>query len=242
MNIIPLRPLTVSSTELPANEILTTDRALLRLLQLGSAGLPVGAYAFSHGLEYAIESAWLKNVDDIRGWLAMQLHHSLACVDLPILFRLTAALQSADQTAINYWNDYALACRETRELQLTDTAPGEALQRLLPVFGIAALPFTSPVSFITGFAQAANHWQLGNALSALAYSWSWLENQVNAATKLLPLGQTQAQRLLCTLQEEVPDAISYALSLKDEQLGASLPALAIASMLHETQYTRLFRS
>jgi len=242
MSISPLKPFPISGTDLPATDRYAGDRALLRLLHLSSAGLPVGAYAFSHGLEYAIESGWLKHVDDIHNWLAMQLHHSLACVDLPILLRLMAALESADQAAINYWNDFALACRETRELQLTDTAPGEALQRLLPEFGIAALPFTAPVSFITGFAQAGNHWQLGNKTSALGYSWSWLENQVNAATKLLPLGQTQAQRLLSALQEEVPDAISYAFSLKDEQLGASLPALAIASMLHETQYTRLFRS
>lgn len=220
----------------------TSDRALLRLLHLSSAGLPVGAFAFSHGLEYAIEAGWLKTEQDVRSWLALQLRHSLACIDLPVLFRMDRALRDGDLEALSYWNDFALACRETRELLLTDTGPGEALQRLLPEFEVPVSDMRGKVSFVTGFAQAARHWSLSGELSAIGYAWSWLENQVTAATKLLPLGQTQAQRLLDSLQEEVPVAIAHAQSLEDQELGSSLPGLTLASMLHETQYSRLFRS
>lgn len=220
----------------------TTEPGFLRLLQLSSASLPVGAYAFSHGLEYAVEAGWVKSPDAICEWLTVQLHHCLARVDVPLLYRMGEALREDNTAAFIYWNDFALACRETHELELSDSAPGESLQRLLPQLGIPAFPGSGRVSFITGFSQAASHWKLDSDLSALGYVWSWLENQVIAASKLMPIGQSQVQIMLGTLQEEVPAVIACGRALEDEQLGASLPALTIASMLHETQYSRLFRS
>lgn len=220
----------------------TTDHALLRLLHLSSAGLPVGAYAFSHGLEYAIEAGWLKSDADIECWLSAQLRFSLAALDLPILLRLDRALAANDQAAVQYWNALLLASRETHELQLTDTATGLALQKLLPEFGVPVLAMHGPVSFVTAFAQAARHWQIDAPMAALGLCWSWIENQVNAATKLLPMGQTQAQRMMHSLQALVPAAIATAANVADDRIGASLPALSLASMHHETQYSRLFRS
>jgi len=219
-----------------------TDRNLLRLMQLSSSTLPVGAYAFSQGLEYAIEAGWLKSRDYVQAWLALQLNQSLARVDIPILFRLGSAIRAGDIETMRYWNDYLLACRESAELRLTDTAPGESLQRLLPALDIAPVPVNGDLAFLTAFVQAAVHWQLDDKSSATGYLWSWMENQVIAATKLMPLGQTEAQKMLLLLQDEVPGAIQSAGQIEDEELGAGLPALAIASMLHETQYTRLFRS
>ncbi len=120
--------------------------------------------------------------------------------------------------------------------------------RLLPNLGIqlelsdngAGGP--EDISFVVAFAGAAHAWQVELESAMLGYAWSWLENQVAAATKLIPLGQTQSQQLLGKLQQHVPETIACAQSLEDDDLGASLPALAISSMLHETQYTRLFRS
>jgi urease accessory protein len=220
----------------------TTDHALLRLLHLSSAGLPVGAYAFSHGLEYAIEAAWLKTDADIESWLSTQLRFNLAAVDLPVLFRLHTALADSDHDAVRYWNALILAARETHELQLTDTATGLALQKLLPALGVQLIDMRGPVSFVTVFAQAARHWQINVEMASLGLCWSWVENQVNAATKLLPMGQTAAQRMMHTLQAEIPAAIAVAAQLEDDNIGASLPALSLASMHHETQYSRLFRS
>ncbi len=220
----------------------TTDHALLRLLHLCSAGLPVGAYAFSHGLEYAIEASWLKSDSDIERWLSMQLRFSLAALDLPILLRLDRALAESDVDAVRYWNALILASRETRELQLTDTATGLALQKLMPEFGMHVIAMQGPVSFVTVFAQAARYWQIRSEMAALGFCWSWIENQVNAATKLLPMGQTQAQRMMHTLQGRIPAVIDVAGNVADDDIGVSLPALSLASMHHETQYSRLFRS
>jgi len=222
--------------------MIITEHSLLRLMHLSSNALPVGAYAFSHGLEYAIEERWLTNVAQIRDWLSLQLQHSVARVDLPIIYRMHAATLDNAEDDLRYWNEFLLACRESAEFQLSDTATGEALQRLLKELDVPLLCVGQRVTFIAGFAQAAAHWQLNERHCAMGYLWSWLENQVGAATKLLPLGQTQAQKLLTELQGGLPGVLDMAGTLRDDELGAGLPALAIASMLHETQYTRLFRS
>ncbi|WP_242523591.1 urease accessory protein UreF [Microbulbifer salipaludis] len=233
---------TASNTITTIMSITTTDVALLRLLQLSSASLPVGGYAFSQGLEYAVDAGWVTTLDHTRDWLSVQLKASLAQVDCPILLRCHRALQGNDVERLRYWNDYALACRETRELRLTDTATGNALVRLLVQLQVAQ-PFTQKeTSFVAAFAIAAHHWQLNEEAALLGLVWAWLENQVAAATKLVPLGQTQAQRLLGEIQQQVPAAILHARALQDADLGAGLPALAIASAQHEHQYSRLFRS
>ncbi|WP_231758388.1 urease accessory protein UreF [Microbulbifer elongatus] len=222
--------------------ITTTDAALLRLLQLSSASLPVGGYAFSQGLEYAVETGWIKNLTDTREWLSLQLAESFAQVDCPLLLRCHRALQESDTQQLNYWNDYSLACRETKELRLTDTATGIALMRLLSQLDIETPTLEGDSSFIAAFAIAAHHWQLNEQAAVLGLVWSWLENQVATATKLVPLGQTQAQQLIGEIQQQVPAAIARAQAIQDFEIGAGLPALAIASARHETQYSRLFRS
>lgn len=224
-------------------DITTTDHALLRLLQLSSVSLPVGGYAFSQGLEYAIDTGWIRNQAQVEDWLETQLLHSVAQVDLSLLRLMMQAAAEQDLEALQRLNDLALACRETKELRLTDTAMGEALGRLMTSLDIP-LSFArgEEVSFVSLFAVAATHWQISYQTAALGFSWSWLENQVAAATKLVPLGQTQAQLLLGELQPVLTQALHAAESVPEDQIGAGLPALAIASALHEQQYSRLFRS
>lgn len=224
--------------------ITTTDASLLRLLQLSSAALPVGGYSFSQGLEFAVDEGWIKDEAEVAQWLSLQLSESLAGVDLPLLRRQSAALASGDLSGFIYWNDYALACRETSELRLTDTAMGSALIRLLVDLGMSnTVPKSlDAISFVSGFALAAAFWEIDVGAASHGYCWSWLENQVAAATKLVPLGQTSAQRLLGQMQAFIPDAIEHSETVNDNAIGASLPALAMASAWHETQYSRLFRS
>jgi urease accessory protein len=217
------------------------EAAQLRLLHLASPCLPVGAYAFSQGLEAAIELAWIRKASDVEEWLSLQLSHGLSHVDLPLLFRIYAALERKDLAACDEWNATLLACRETNELRLGDTATGAALARLLPELGIAVPDLREP-TFLTLFTVAAHHWQVPARNAALGYAWTWLENQVIAATKLMPLGQTQAQVLLSRLQAKIIEAVTTAEALEDWQIGSSLSGLALASIHHETQYTRLFRS
>ena len=220
---------------------ISTEAAQLRLLHLASPCLPVGAYAFSQGLEAAIELEWICKASDVEEWLSLQLGHGLGHVDLPLLLRIYAALERHYLTACDEWNATLLACRETNELRLGDTATGAALARLLPELGVA-LPNLREPTFLALFTAAAHQWQVPARNAALGYAWTWLENQVIAATKLMPLGRTQAQVLLSTLQAKIIEAVTSAEALEDWQIGSSLSGLALASIHHETQYTRLFRS
>ena len=223
--------------------ITTTDHGLLRLLQLSSVSLPVGGYAFSQGMEYAIDKGWVTKQAQVADWTQLQLLQSLARVDLPALRLAMTAWAQRDEARIVELNDLILACRETKELRLNDTAMGEALARLLRNLDIET-PFTrlEDISFVVLFAIAATHWQVEFESAALGFSWSWLENQIAAATKLVPLGQTQAQLLLGELQPTLSEAIALSKTIDEDDIGAGLPAVAIASCLHETQYSRLFRS
>jgi urease accessory protein len=221
---------------------ITTDTALLRLLQLASPTLPVGGYAFSQGLEYAIEAGWLNDSEEVGDWLRQQLCFSLARVDAPLLLRQHQAATAGDTQAQAYYNAYTLACRETAELRLTDTAMGEALLRLLRNLDVPLPPLAGDTSYITAFACAAVHWQIDADLACHGYLWSWLENQIAAATKLVPLGQTAAQQLLGELLPELQQTLTEAKTIEDHNMGGSLPGLATASCRHEIQYSRLFRS
>jgi len=220
--------------------------ALARLLQLSSVSLPVGGYAFSQGLEYAIECTWIKKYDDVEEWIRLQLKENLARVDLPILRGVMQSTLEQDWPRFRYLNDLAIASRETKELRLTDTAMGEALYRLLKSLKFS-FPFElenkkAELSFVTLFAYAAQCWEIRYNEAATGFTWSWLENQVAAATKLVPLGQTQAQQLLTLFQTAITHTLESAELTLEENIGGGLPALAIASALHETQYSRLFRS
>ncbi len=223
----------------------TTDASFLRLLQLSSVSLPVGGFSFSQGLEYAIEDGTLTNQQQTQEWLSLQMRESVARVDLPILAGAMLALKSNDLDAWQRWNDISLANRETKELRLTETAMGEALNRLLKSLSIETPQMATrreDISFVALFAVAANVWNIEFDLAATGFLWSWLENQIAAATKLVPLGQTQAQLLIGLLQPVIFESIELSKTLDEHTLGGSLPSLAIASSLHETQYSRLFRS
>jgi len=220
--------------------------ASLRLLQLCSANLPTGAYAFSQGLETATEEGWLCNQEQAHSWIEIQLRFSVGGTDLPILLRCLDALKNNAQSTLLEWNRIALALRETKELSLTDTATGKALMRVLKGLDDGQIPNVlnneTDVSFVAAFASAAHRWNILPEEACAGYAWSWLENQIGAATKLVPLGQTQSQQLLEKLQPNILSAISYAKKCSDNDIGASLPMLSIASCWHEHQYSRLFRS
>ena len=95
---------------------------------------------------------------------------------------------------------------------------------------------------VTTFAIAATHWRISPHYAALGYAWAWLENQVAAATKLTLFGQLSAQKAIDALMPVVEQAVNQSLLISDDDIGTSLPGLAMASSHHETQYSRLFRS
>jgi len=122
---------------------------------------------------------------------------------------------------------------------------GAALARLLPNLDIQIpdhLSATVASCQLTGIALAASQWNIDSQLLCRGYSWSWLENNVVAGVKLIPLGQTHGQQIMLDLAADIPAAVLQAEQIKDADIRSSTPAMAIASSRHETQYTRLFRS
>jgi urease accessory protein len=219
--------------------------ALARLLQLASPLLPVGAFAYSQGLEAAVEDGRVRDAGSARTWILDCLELGLARFEAPILLRLVAAWRAADVAAARRWNARFLASRESAELYAETVQMGFSLRRLLlelDAAGAAALTGIEPLSYPAAFAFAAARWDITAHDALTAYLWSWSENQVSAALKAVPLGQAAGQRILVAAQEAVARAVARAESVADDELANLLPALAIASAVHETQYSRLFRS
>jgi urease accessory protein len=219
--------------------------AQLRLMQLISPALPIGGFTYSQGLEYAVEAAWVRDLPSLQDWLQGLIEDSVACLEIPVLARLYHACVSRDVDAIDRWGRFLLASRETRELRLEEQQRARALTRLLTDLDIPEARYWQSSLHCcqaAPYALAVVNWGIPLGDAALGYAWSWLENMVAAAIKLVPLGQTDGQRVQLALAESLPRAVQRGLALEDDQIGASAPAMALASSLHETQYTRLFRS
>ena len=214
---------------------MTTTTSLVRLLQLASPALPVGAYSYSQGLEAAVEAGVVKDAPSAKAWIADVMAFSIARMEAPALLLLMRG------NGMEEINGRFLASRETAELRAETVQMGYSLNRLLPELGISALGFDEP-SFPAVFAHAARHWGIDPGEALAAYVWSWLENQVMAALKAVPLGQTDGQKILLELGGGIPALVEKAAAAREEGLGNFAPGLAILSARHETQYSRLFRS
>ncbi|WML89594.1 urease accessory protein UreF [Thiothrix lacustris] len=224
---------------------MSTDLALLRLLHLVSPTLPIGSFTYSQGIEWAVECGWVTCPADLRGWLESQLHGSITQLDIPVLQRLYQAVEQRDTARLAHWIDILNASRETSELLLEEKNRGRALTDLLIALEIPHAAAWKPLlaqSQSAAFALAAVHWHIPLQDAAGGYVWSWLENLVLSAVKIIPLGQTQGQKILHQMTPLIPAAVVQGLQVADDDIGAASPALAIASSRHETQYTRLFRS
>ena len=227
--------------------VTTTDSELsrLRLLHLVSPTLPIGAFTYSQGLEWAVECGWVTDDNTLRDWVSDLLQSSMTHLELPLLARLYRACAEDDSGALRYWSHYLIASRETRELRAEERNRGRALSSLLPELGIPITAETLPIfksCQLSGFAHAARYWQVPLKSAAAGYLWGWLENIVLSGVKIVPLGQTAGQKIIAELTCLIPELVARGLAVCDEDIGASCTAQAIASSLHETQYTRIYRS
>jgi len=218
---------------------------LFALLRFASPALPIGSFAYSRGLEYAVHAGWVSNEASAADWVLGLVEHIGAELDGPLFVRLHAAFAAGDDASVEAWNAVAMASRESAELRLEDSQLGAALMRLLRETGVtAAQRFggRDDVAYCTAFALAMVHHRLQLSASLGAMLWAQVEAQTSAAVRLVPLGQTAGQRILSRLATALPSHVARALEVTDAELGGFAPALALGSALHETQYTRLFRS
>jgi urease accessory protein len=196
-------------------------------------------------METAVDKGWVCTEQHTLGWLRGQLCQLLGALDIPLLLRMHRAWIADDTAALRHWNRWLLAAREAAELYAEDCQMGGSLLKLLPELGLARAriwPEEEMSSFALAFALASVEWGVSAEEAARGYAWAWCENQVAAAVKLIPLGQTAGQRTLLALAEAIPETVSRAAILEDDAIGQVAPGFAMACALHETQYTRLFRS
>lgn len=197
-----------------------------RLLQLASPTLPVGAFSYSGGLEAALEAGIVHDAASAQRWIGDVLEHSMLRMEAPLLARMIERPEAR-------WNEMLLAARETAELRAETVQMGYSLNRLLPALGVDACPYEE-ASYPAVYAHAVRAWGISAQDALVAYLWAWLENQVMAAVKAVPLGQTDGQKMLLSLSKKM--------EIRDSELSNFTPGLAILSSRHETQYSRLFRS
>lgn len=224
---------------------------LLHLLQLASPTLPVGAYSYSDGLETLVEKAVINNSKSLKHWLEQELSYGAIRLEAAVMIRAYRSAENHNFDDLGYWNAWLTAAKETAELRAQSLQMGNSLMRLLldlkhPTSATSlqelATAAGSPCNYAIAFGIAAATWQIDITSATLGYLHSWASNLIGAGVKLIPLGQTAGQQLLLEINSNITVATPKILTLEDDDLSSCGWGLALASMAHETQYTRLFRS
>lgn len=226
------------------------DLTLLRLLQLASPVLPVGAYSYSDGLETLVEAGVINNQRNLLHWLEQELRYGAIRLETAVMVRTYSCASNSDFHGLGYWNTWLSAAKETTELREQSWQMGSSLIRLLveleqqPSNQIDKLESAVgyPCNYAAAFGIGAAHWLIELKAAVLGYLHSWASNLIGAAVKLIPLGQTIGQKLLFEINTSLSSAAGEILVLEDEELSNCGWGLSLASMAHENQYTRLFRS
>ncbi|NEP49637.1 MAG: urease accessory protein UreF [Moorea sp. SIO3C2] len=238
--------------------------SLLNLLQLASPVLPVGAYGYSEGLETLVDIGVIHNQTTLHQWLEHQLCYGAIRLEAYVMVRAYESYGKGDLEGLDYWNAWVSAAKETSELRTQSWQMGNSLMRLLldlhpPSETIVertnvtsqanlislqdvASAVGKPCNYAIAFGIGAAHWQIDITATVLGYLHSWASNVIGAGVKLIPLGQTVGQQLLLGLNHRLTLSTEDVLTLTDEKLSSCGWGLALASMAHEIQYTRLFRS
>lgn len=214
----------------------------LRLLQLASQALPTGAFAYSNGLESLHQMGHLKDDAQCTDYLNSLMDAAVVHLELPLFLRMRQALLTQDFEKAAQHSAYLLASRETMELQEQERQMGRALCRVLRELHPSRCGAWDPQTFSESLAFASVLYELSDDDAALLLLYTWLEQQVSALCRLIPLGPLAGQRVIDAALTHAPRAISRGIALLDDEIGAASPHLALASALHETQYTRIFRS
>ncbi|MGH1396939.1 MAG: urease accessory protein UreF [Trichormus sp.] len=226
--------------------ITLTDNHLLQLLQLASSALPVGAYSYSEGIETLVENGTICNKDTLKHWLESELRYGAIRLETAVIVRVHEAVTTGDLEKLRYWNVWLSAARETQELRNSSWQMGRSLMQLLAKIQPQVLDLVNavgnPGNYAIAFGVATAHWQIHPQAALLAYLHSWATNLITAGVKLIPLGQTAGQEILLNLQPLISSATLEIMQLEDDDLSCCSWGLSLASMQHETQYTRLFRS
>jgi urease accessory protein len=227
------------------------DAALYRLVSWLSPGFPVGAYAYSHGLEFAIESGYVTDEETLRQWIESILIHGTGRSDAILFCAAWNVVYRNDVKQLEDVLGLANAHRGTSEMALESSAQGDAFLRTVqacwssPAFERWAFILKKPnqvASYSTAVAVASAVAGIPLRAALLVFLQAFSANLISAGVRLVPLGQTAGQRIQVGLQEIIISSVDLGLARTLDDLGVSAPLIDWTSAQHETQYTRLFRS
>ncbi len=227
---------------------ITTDAALYRLMTWLSPAYPLGAFSYSHGLEYAVEAGQVGKAADLIEWVGTAVEHGAGRVDAALLAAAWRAATDDDEKRLAGLVELGMAWRGTAETALESAAQGAAFLTITraawPHPRLETLAADSgnqmPLSIAVGAAAAIHAMPLAAVLTA--YLQTFAATLVSAGVRLVPLGQTDGQKATAALEAVVARAAGAALTADIDDLGTATPLLDWCSMKHEIQYTRLFRS
>lgn len=222
--------------------------ALYRLMTWLSPSFPVGAFSYSSGIEWAVEAGDVTDAATLRDWLSAMLTDGAGFCDAVLLAQIHRAVSSHDDAALRDIAELAAAFVPSRERQLETTTQGRAFidisraawacEGLDEVIAACGGPIVYPVA--VGLVSAAHGIPLQPALHAFLHAV--VSNWISAGARLIPLGQTDSQRALAQLEADVVATAKRAIAASLDDLGSATFRADLASLRHETQYTRLFRS
>jgi urease accessory protein len=222
--------------------------ALYRLMAWLSPAYPIGAFSYSSGIEWAVEAGDIADRTTLERWLAVMIADGGGFCDAVFLVHAFRAVAAGDDAALRTVAELAAAFAPSKERHLETTAQGRAfldttraawptpaLEALLAAWdGDVALPVA------VGMACAGHDIALPDAVHA--YLHAFTANLISTGVRLIPLGQTDGQRVLAALESLVAATAGRALAAALDDVGGAAFRADLASMRHETQYTRLFRS
>jgi urease accessory protein len=221
---------------------------VLPLLAWLSPAYPVGAYAYSHGLEWAAEAGDIADEITLAAWLTDLLQHGAGRTDAILLAAAHRAVTAGDYPALLEANELALALAPSRELRLETRQQGRSfLDTTLAAWptsllSVAALKLEEEIAYPVAVGVAAGAHGLPLLTTSEAYLLAFMQNLVSAALRLAPIGQTAGTRVLAGLAPAIAALAHAVADLGLDDVGGATFRADLGSFLHETQYTRLFRS
>jgi urease accessory protein len=222
--------------------------ALYRLMTFMSPAYPVGAFSYSSGIEWAVEAGDIRDADTLCAWLTTMIRHGSVFCDAALFCHAHRAAAGGNDATLAAVAELAAALVGSKERFLETTSQGQAFVQITraawPSTALDRLaaawdgPLAYPVAVAT--ACAGHGIDLAPALHAFLHGVA--SNLISAGVRLIPLGQTDGQRVLASLESAIAQAADRALATTLDDIGSATLRADIAGMHHETQYTRLFRS
>ena len=245
--MIPTTPDTVTATTTTTTTAAAEpDRALLPLMLWLSPAFPVGSFAYSHGLEWAVEAGDVRDARSLGGWLVDLLTFGAPRVDAILFAAAFRATEVGDWPTLLETNALAVALAASAERRLETTAQGVAFaaaaRAAFDCEPLRALAREERIAYPAAVAAAAAGHGLPVELSLQAFVLALVANLVSAVVRLGPIGQTEGQKILATLLPRIRALAREAARSTLSDLGCCAFRSDIAAMRHETQYSRLFRS